>query len=267
VTVIDRPGYDNKTIKELREIRIVKKDGDPKVNPPTEKEHASCPGHAAYVTAYYRSDPQVTYVCTDPKGNGHALYSWSGQTVAPSQQPGGEMTDEQKAERKSLIAHNKNWDSAERVRRAWLSESFVTRTTTPKGAETFLALAVAHGEHVEDGYRLHAELTAKTGETTPGDDWERRYNAKSAITARADAATPKQAVMLAVALLVCEWEAGTSRNTWRRPSDRDRRHLSALIGWGYQPSDVERLILAQPEQPEPVEDDAKPEPVEDDDEV
>ena len=107
VTVIDRPGYENKTIKELREIRMVKKNGDPKVNPPTEKEHASCPGHAAYVTAYYRSDPQVTYVCTDPKGNGHALYSWSGQTVAPSEQPGGGMTDEQKAERKALIANNK----------------------------------------------------------------------------------------------------------------------------------------------------------------
>ena len=168
-------------------------------------------------------------------------------------------------------------DSAERVRRAWISESFLTRTTAPKGAETFLALAIAHGEHVEDGYRLHAELTAKAGETTPGEEWERRYNAKTAITARADAATPKQAVMIAVALLVCEWESGTSRNTWRRPTARDERYLTALIAWGYQPSDVERLILAQAEQvtepeddttadatPEPVEDDATPEPVEDD---
>ena len=53
--------------------------------------------------------------------------------------------------------------------------------------------------------------------------------------------------MLALALLVCEWESTTSRNTWRRPSARDRRYLSALIGWGYQPSDVERFVLAQPE--------------------
>ncbi len=80
-----------------------------------------------------------------------------------------------------------------------------------------------------------------------------------------------------MALLVCEWESGTSRNTWRRPTARDERYLTALIAWGYQPSDVERLILAQPEQvteheddstadatPEPVEDDATPEPVEDD---
>ncbi len=58
--------------------------------------------------------------------------------------------------------------------------------------------------------------------------------------------------MLALALLVCEWESTTSRDTWRHPKERDRRYLTALIGWGYKPSDVEQLILAtaapQPEQ-------------------
>ena len=250
VTVIDRPGYDDKTIKELREIRLVKRNGDPKVNPPTEAEHATCPGHAAYVTTYYSGTPNVTYVCTNPKANGHALYSWNGETRLPGQQPGGGMSEEQKAERRTLIANNKAWDSAETVRRAWLAESFLTRTSPPKGAETFIALAVAHGEHPDDAYRLHADLSAKGAETT-GEDWERRYNAKSNLTARADAAAPRQVLMLALALLVCEWESATSRNTWRRPSDRDRRYLTALIGWGYQPSDVERLILAQPEPTEP----------------
>ena len=136
------------------------------------------------------------------------------------------------------------------MRRAWLAESFLTRTSPPKGAETFIALAVAHGEHPDDAYRLHADLSTKGAETT-GEDWERRYNAKSNLTARADAAAPRQVLMLALALLVCEWESTTSRNTWRRPSDRDRRYLSALIGWGYQPSDVERLTLAQPEPTKP----------------
>ena len=49
--------------------------------------------------------------------------------------------------------------------------------------------------------------------------------------------------MLALALLVCEWESGTSRNTWRHPTERDRRYLAALIQWGYQPSEVEQFIL------------------------
>ncbi len=153
VTVIDRPGYDDKTIKELREIRLVKRSGDPKVNPPTEAEHATCPGHAAYVSTYYGGTPQVTYVCTNPKANGHGLYSWSGETRLPGQQPGGGMTDEQKAERKILIERNKAWDSSTVVRRAWLAESFLTRTSPPKGAETFLALAVAHGEHTEESHQ------------------------------------------------------------------------------------------------------------------
>jgi ParB family chromosome partitioning protein len=30
----------------------------------------------------------------------------------------------------------------------------------------------------------------------------------------------------------------------RSPKERDRRYLTALIGWGYQPSDVEQLVLA-----------------------
>ncbi len=101
-------------------------------------------------------------MCTNPKANGHGLYSWNGETRLPGQQPGGGMTEEQKAERKTLIANNKAWDSSTVVRKAWLAESFLTRTSPPKGAETFLALAVAHGEHTEDGHRLYTDLTAKT---------------------------------------------------------------------------------------------------------
>ncbi len=211
VTVIDRPGYDDKTVEELREIRMVKKDGDPKVNPPTEKEHASCPGHAAYVTTYYSGTPHVTYVCTNPKANGHALYSWNGETRPPGQQAGGGMTDEQKAERRTLIANNKAWDSAETVRRAWMAESFLTRTTPPKGTETFLALAVAHGEHTEDSNQTYADLTRHGDEDVPS--YQRYWGVTQKITAKADAAPPRQVLMLALALLVCEWESTTSRTT------------------------------------------------------
>jgi len=52
--------------------------------------------------------------------------------------------------------------------------------------------------------------------------------------------------MLALALLVCEWESATSRSTWRNPRERDYRYLSALTAWGYKPSDVEQLLLVPP---------------------
>jgi len=133
VTVIDHPGYDDKTIKELREVRLLNKDGSAKKKAPNPSEHASCPGHAAYLTLGWGSRRQYepTYVCTAPKANGHARATYHGVTL-PGQSNGGGMTDEQKAERKALVANNKSWDSAATVRRAWLTESFLTRTTAPK---------------------------------------------------------------------------------------------------------------------------------------
>ena len=216
VTVIDRPGYDDKTIKELREIRLVKRNGDPKVNPPTEAEHATCPGHAAYVTTYYSGTPNVTYVCTNPKANGHALYSWNGETRLPGQQT--RRRDERGAEGRTQDPHRQQQGlglGRPTVRRAWMSESFLTRTSPPKGAETFLAPAVAHGEHTEDSTDLR-DLT-RTG------DWGRDV---AAGTGSAPARSrpgptpprPRQVLMLALALLVCEWESTLSRNTWRRPT-------------------------------------------------
>ena len=35
--------------------------------------------------------------------------------------------------------------AVEKVRRAWLADAFMTRTSPPKNAEAFLALAVIHG--------------------------------------------------------------------------------------------------------------------------
>ena len=50
----------------------------------------------------------------------------------------------------------------------------------------------------------------------------------------ADAAAPPGA-HVRLALLVSQWESTTSRNTWRRPSDRDRRYLSALTAGATSP--------------------------------
>lgn len=48
----------------------------------------------------------------------------------------------------------------------------------------------------------------------------------------------------------------------RHSTGRDGRYLTALIGWGYKPSDVERLILVTAaSNPERVED-GQPEQVE-----
>ena len=126
--------------------------------------------------------------------------------------------------------------AVEKVRRAWLADAFLTRTSPPKNAEAFLALAVIHGEHTQEHNTLYTKLS----------HGESGYQATAQLVSRAQAATPKQTLMLALALLVCEWESATSRSTWRNPRERDYRYLSALAAWGYKPSDVEQLLLVPP---------------------
>ena len=104
-------------------------------------------------------------MCTDPDGNGHARHTYRGTTL-PGEAPGGPMTEAQKAERRTLIANNKAWDAAEKVRRAWIADAFLTRASPPKNAEAFLALAVVHGEHTQDYNRLYTALTNGQDETT-----------------------------------------------------------------------------------------------------
>ncbi len=161
VRVIDRPDYTNKTVTELRDIRLLTKAGAAKSKAPTEAEHATCPGHAAYVTVdAWSATPRArtTYVCTNPTGNGHALHTYGG-TRLPGETPSGPMSEAQKAERRTLIANNKAWDAAEKVRRAWITDAFLTRTSPPKNAEAFVARAVVHGEHTQDDNRLYTTLT------------------------------------------------------------------------------------------------------------
>jgi hypothetical protein len=80
----------------------------------------------------------------------------------------------------------------------------------------FLALEVAHGEHTEQSHRLYADLTRKSEDASSVLGFQRYWGVSTKIEARADAAPPRQVLMLALALIVCEWESTTSRDTWRR---------------------------------------------------
>lgn len=186
--------------------------------PFTSERHAECPGHAAYLATTWGEDRKtapykVVYVCTQPKKHINAARS---ANIAP-------MTDEQKAERRELIANNKAWDAAEPIRRAWLTQ-FAAGTTAPKGVELFIAAAIVRGD----------------GATFDGYDARRRAGGK--LTSKT---TPRHALRLAAACLLSQWDAGTSRATWRNPSEQDVAYMKAMIAWGYEASEVERLILSR----------------------
>ncbi|WP_235960378.1 hypothetical protein [Nocardioides acrostichi] len=57
------------------------------------------------------------------------------------------------------------------------------------------------------------------------------------------ATTPKGATMTVLAAVLAAWEDSTGKQTWRNPTGWDARVLGALAEWGYESSDVERLLL------------------------
>lgn len=185
--------------------------------PITAERHAECPGHAAYLANTWGEDRKtepyrIGYVCTQP-----------GKHVSVTRAAtSGPMTDEQKAARRELIANNKAWDAAEPIRREWIAQ-FAAGSTAPKGVELFLAGAIARGDGgAVDGYEARQQASAKLADNT----------------------TPRHALRIAAACLLAEWNAATSRATWRNPSAQDAACVAALIEWGYDASAVERLILS-----------------------
>jgi ParB family chromosome partitioning protein len=180
------------------------------------------------------------WICTDPDAAGlRSAYD------RPTPASGGSSEEvsagDRSEERREVIANNKAWRSAETVRREWLAQ-FVTRKSVPAGAEALICEAVLTGQYsltkaMSDHHRM---LRTLLGE--PGQDG---FLAGSQACARfaADATTAKVATVRTLAAVLAAWEASTSVHTWRNPTAWDARIMTALAGWGYQPSDVEQLLI------------------------
>lgn len=98
--------------------------------PLTVETHTACPRHAAYVGTESWSDRTHTeYVCTDPAAPAHRPLH---RQPPAAGQLGGPMTDEQKAERRQLIASDKAMTAATEVRREFV-RGLLARRTTPRG--------------------------------------------------------------------------------------------------------------------------------------
>ncbi|MHA6783203.1 ParB/RepB/Spo0J family partition protein [Pseudonocardia saturnea] len=135
----DQPG-DARQISGLRE-----NEETPSGTELTAKAHAGCPGRAASVEVRRGFDrrPQLRIVhwCLHPDTHGHAA-RWTQHagtgTAAGNAGAGsvGAMSKEDKAQRRLVIANNKEWDSATTVRRQWL-RTFLARKTPPRNAAVF----------------------------------------------------------------------------------------------------------------------------------
>jgi ParB family chromosome partitioning protein len=200
-------------------------------NTVTVEDIAEIEGRAAFVRAFYNSDEaDVRYFLKDPKAAGFRKNSGNGATSGP-------MTDEQKAERRTLIANNKAWASAEIVRREWLAE-FLSRKTLPKDTATVIAQCLTThrrevGAAIGNGNTLaHTLLGIERGGYWEGDK-----------LAALIEHSPAKAQHVTLAIVLGGIEDSTSKNTWRNPNPVSALYFTQLAAWGYGLSEVEQIVI------------------------
>lgn len=170
---------------------------------------------------------QVTHFISNPAALGFTIRSGYATT------PTGPMTDEQKAERKTLIANNKEWQAAETVRIEWLT-TLVARKALPKNAARVIAdgltthrfsisQAMNHGNSVAAAL---LGLTNSYGTNVLADYLDKH---------------PTRAAHVSLAIVLGGIESSTSKNSWRNPDARTAAYLELLAGWGHTLSPVERI--------------------------
>jgi ParB family chromosome partitioning protein len=227
----------------------------------TSEPHASCPGHAAFLEDdwqlkggvdeasdeadddddNYQQVWEPVYVCTDPQANGHEVTrpARAGRGAPLSE----EQKDQQKAERKKVLANNKAWRTAETVRREWLT-AFLARKTAPKGTLRYLLVELADG-----GYQLregmqsqHGLARVLLGLPEPKPEWTRDQGEGDELADALATATDARAQVIALGLVLGAYEATLGVHTWRNPSERDGRYLAKLAEWGHELSEVEQVV-------------------------
>ena len=178
----------------------------------------------------------VSYTITDYRRHGF-ISRWSATTGTSS----GPMTEEQKAERRTVIENNRAWDSAETVRRDWLRD-FATRKTAPKGAAQFLARMIPRAIPALDK-EIHTKKAALTCDLLgvpeqTSDGWHTRRHDLDAYLSKPH--SPGRATHLTLMTLLISIEANTGRHNWRNPDALTSDYLQALAAWGYTLSPIEQ---------------------------
>lgn len=158
--------------------------------------------------------------------------------------PKAPMTEEEKAERRTLIANNKAADAAQAVRREWVA-ALLAKKQAPKGWQRFLALAhTVHHYTVNDyGNDIVEELLS-----LPKPESKTAHAGYWALNRVAQHVTdhPARPEIVLIALVCAGFEGQLRRDTWRdlRPAAA-KFYLTQLAEWGYTLSEVEQIITTK----------------------
>ena len=148
----------------------------------------------------------------------------------------GPMTDEQKAERKTLIANNKAAESATIVRREFV-RNLLSKKQAPKGWQHFTAYALTHHPETASGYdgKVAAEMVGAKSDESDRWGWNPLRDHVAASTARPEVSL--------IALVCAGYEKTIAKDSWRSPSQAHRDYLNQLVVWGYTASETEKMII------------------------
>ncbi|MFJ4264613.1 ParB/RepB/Spo0J family partition protein [Paenarthrobacter nicotinovorans] len=190
--------------------------------------------NAAFVSTNYLGEHNVRLVIAGWKELGftpkHERYD-GGSNVQK-----GPMTDEQKAERKTLIANNKAMESATTVRREFI-KTLLAKKQAPKGWQYFTIHAITHHPDVARTYDGEVAADMVSAKTDGEKSWAwnplRDHVAKS---------TTRPEFSL-IALVCAGYEKTIAKDSWRSPSQSNVDYLNQLLTWGYTPSAVEQIII------------------------
>lgn len=264
LSVVEAPAYDGQTT--ARRLSALTDENGQELD---EVEHLTCPGHAVYLAREWIEvftetgedvpddyeeqvdeeghaiGPAIEHrdafgahpCCTDAAGNGHRDRYQSARNASGQGEPSEEERAAKKRERREVIAGNKQWTSAETVRREWL-RSMLSRKTAPKGAHAFLAtILIGHG-YVVTQQNGGDHTAALLGVETP-------TFGHNTVAPALDGASENRAAVIALACVIGGCEALMNRDQWRSPSGWVSPYLDTLAGWGYPLSPVEQRAAGQ----------------------
>lgn len=225
VRIVEHQGYENapKGTKRLSELtNDTKTRSAARTDELTVEEHASCPGHVAWLD---RWSEQVHHGCEGWKKNGHRDRYASAST---STSGAGDV------DRKTLVANNKAAQAAESARRQWLSDFVVNVAGPDVSGEDPLAYAA---RHIRTGVVLpyvHGQLYDQLRYAKDVREEDRLK----------DLASVKNGPLKhLVALAAAGIESGMFKDFWRHPRAEHADHLRTLASWGYELSEIERTVV------------------------
>jgi ParB family chromosome partitioning protein len=197
----------------------------------TRKSHADCPGHAACINSYARSDKDaITYVCQDWKKHGHKHRFYTERGASQAEAESARKDREWKKRVKAVTAD----------RRTFVRE--LLQKPVDEVGQAYLLYAARHR-----GFDLEAAGIALVvewlGLTLPEkkNDYDRQ---EEALGAALDSCPPLRA-MLALACAAGDEALRKSKHPESRHYGQGGaiRYLRFLEAAGYQLSDVERELL------------------------